>query len=180
MPRYFFGLRFGDERLTDEEGVTLSGPRSAREEAIGIVRDLLAPAQCNRRRWVGWSVIVGDERGHELGQFPVADTTLRGMQNWLRTSGLGGRKPGAPAASGPNFRQLKEQLRSVEARTRQLEEHGADLRNGLREQVAASQAAILRARELMARSSTPETPFELQPRATGRPVLVVVPGGRSG
>src|SRR5215468_9043639 len=64
MPRYFFHLRFGQRVLPDEEGIELSNRTAARDEALGVVRDLAnSGVEGSRRRWAGWFLQVEDEQG---------------------------------------------------------------------------------------------------------------------
>jgi hypothetical protein len=64
MPHYFFHLKFGDRISPDEEGAELRNRAAAREEALGIIRDLSDPAAGNKlRRWAGWFLQVADAAG---------------------------------------------------------------------------------------------------------------------
>jgi hypothetical protein len=64
MPRYFFHLSFGQRTVPDEEGVELSNRIAARDEALGVVRDLANPEhRGNPRRWASWFLEVADGTG---------------------------------------------------------------------------------------------------------------------
>ena len=59
MPRYYFSIRNG-EPFDDVDGLELSGPPAARDEAIGFARDLMRLGPI-RRDWSRWSIHVTDE-----------------------------------------------------------------------------------------------------------------------
>jgi hypothetical protein len=64
MPIYFFHLTFGGRVIHDDEGFTLPNRSAAREEALGVVRDLRDPETGRPSRdWAGWFLQVADDRG---------------------------------------------------------------------------------------------------------------------
>ena len=76
MPHYFFHLAFGDRLVADEEGVELAGRSEACGEAEAIIRELSAAQSVgNPRRWAGWFLQVGDEKGQFL-RMPIGHPAL--------------------------------------------------------------------------------------------------------
>jgi Domain of unknown function (DUF6894) len=64
MPRYFFNLSFGQRVVRDDEGVDLPNRSAARDEALGVIRDLANPKiGGNSRRWASWFLEVADDGG---------------------------------------------------------------------------------------------------------------------
>jgi hypothetical protein len=63
MPRYFFHLESGEERVADRRGQILPDGGSAVREANKVADAL------NRRE--AWKVIVTNEWGHEVTQIPT-------------------------------------------------------------------------------------------------------------
>jgi hypothetical protein len=64
MPRYFFNLSFGQRVVRDDEGVDLANRSAARDEALGVIRDLANPKiGGHSRRWASWFLEVADDRG---------------------------------------------------------------------------------------------------------------------
>jgi uncharacterized protein DUF6894 len=61
-----FYFKLTDGRIVEEvEGLELSDLPAAREEAMGLARDL-ARGQILGRNWSKWTVIVTDGTGHEV------------------------------------------------------------------------------------------------------------------
>jgi hypothetical protein len=64
MQRYFFHLRCGEKILQDCDGMMLSGPEAACQEAKLTVLDFVQPSTGQvAPDWEGWSIEVRDERG---------------------------------------------------------------------------------------------------------------------
>jgi hypothetical protein len=65
MPRYFFHLESGEERVADRRGQILPDEGSAVREANEVADAL------RRYRREAWRVIVTNEWGHEVTQIPT-------------------------------------------------------------------------------------------------------------
>jgi hypothetical protein len=80
--RYFFHAIGGQEVYEDDEGEVLSGDKAARAHAADLVRKLSTEAE-----WAGFSIVIQDGRGRELGRLPInalpVDTT-RAAENESR------------------------------------------------------------------------------------------------
>ena len=84
MPRYFFHLRDGDDRLLDSDGVELPNPASAAAQALKEARGLLGEeVRANGRLQLYLRIDVEDENGtiiHSLA-FDQAVLVIRGGGN---------------------------------------------------------------------------------------------------
>jgi hypothetical protein len=70
--RYFFHVRNTHHAYDDLRGETLSGVDEARIQAAIIASEIAQDAD-----WIGFSVLVTDERGAEIVRLPVADAMSR-------------------------------------------------------------------------------------------------------
>jgi hypothetical protein len=77
MPRYYFNIMEGHSQnlVRDIEGALLSGAGEARNEAVGLARDITRhgihePTQT-------WAVIVTDENGDEVLKVPLSGIPVR-------------------------------------------------------------------------------------------------------
>jgi hypothetical protein len=77
MPRYFFNIMEGRTQnlVRDIEGALLSGAGEAREEAVGLARDITRHGIHEPTRT--WTVIVTDEKGDEVLTVPLSGTLAR-------------------------------------------------------------------------------------------------------
>ena len=76
MPRYFFNLSFGQRVVRDDEGVDLPNRSVARDEALGVIRDLANPKiGGNSRRWASWFLEVADDGGRFF-RMPIGHPAL--------------------------------------------------------------------------------------------------------
>lgn len=73
MPRYFFHTQIGADRVTDPDGVDLRDPDQAWETARDTVRTLMARDQANQARLMTASLLVTDEAGELVLEFPFAE-----------------------------------------------------------------------------------------------------------
>jgi hypothetical protein len=65
MPRYFFHLRDGDDRLLDVDGVELPDPASAAAQALKEARGMLGEeVRSNGRLQLNLRIDVEDEHGN--------------------------------------------------------------------------------------------------------------------
>ena len=73
MPRYYFHVRDGHDIL-DEDGLELSGPDDAREQAVIAVREALRDT--GRRFWKEreWRMWVVNESGETVCDIDVSGT----------------------------------------------------------------------------------------------------------
>jgi hypothetical protein len=65
MPRTFFILEGGEERITDRRGQILPHDAAALREADEVA------AALRKYRGEGWGVILTNEWGHEVTQTPI-------------------------------------------------------------------------------------------------------------
>ena len=82
MPHFFFHLHDGKSRLEDRSGVSLPDAEAAWYQAYRSARDLLAGddgpcagrgGSIERRRWLGHSLEVEDEKGGHVWTVPIAE-----------------------------------------------------------------------------------------------------------
>jgi hypothetical protein len=81
MPRYFFYLYDSSSKnlVRDSEGVLLSGLRDAKNEAIGLGKDI-ARLGIDRSTW---QVLVIDENGDRVLRVPLSEIRARKFQSWI-------------------------------------------------------------------------------------------------
>ncbi|MCJ2035913.1 DUF6894 family protein [Methylobacterium sp. J-068] len=77
MPRYFFHTRIGDDRVADAEGTDLRDPDRAWEVARDTIRAAMAEPG-NQARLIGACLVVTDESGDVILEFPFAEAMLSG------------------------------------------------------------------------------------------------------
>ena len=65
MPRYFFHVHDGDD-LPDREGVELSDPAAAREQAIATAGEMIRQSGVVLSDGSVWTMRVVDENGREV------------------------------------------------------------------------------------------------------------------
>jgi hypothetical protein len=70
MPRYFFHVVDGEERLEDAEGVPLPDERAARKMAVHIAREIMAESLRNGEPIDGQVFEVADENGEVVIRMP--------------------------------------------------------------------------------------------------------------
>src|SRR5881398_3635428 len=98
MSHYFFHLAFGDRLVPDEEGVELAGRSEARGEAEAIIREPSAAQSVgNPRRWAGWFLQVGDEKGQFL-RMPIGHPALEIAASRRLAQSAGSKRPGRQAS----------------------------------------------------------------------------------
>ena len=157
MPHYFFHLAFGDRLVPDEEGVELAGRSEARGEAEAIIREPSAAQSVgNPRRWAGWFLQVGDEKGQFL-RMPIGHPALE-IAAPRRLAQSAGSKPTQPAASVPQVdlsprsrpAGLVGGLSARQERAAQLLEHSRRLQHELSSLYATSRHLRQRACQLVA------------------------------
>ncbi len=73
MPRYFFHTQIGADRVADPDGVDLRDPDQAWETARATARTLMARDQANQARLMTASLLVTDEAGELVLEFPFAE-----------------------------------------------------------------------------------------------------------
>lgn len=73
MPRYFFHTQIGADRVTDPVGAELRDPDQAWETARDTARALMARDQSNQARLMTASLLVTDEAGEVVLEFPFAE-----------------------------------------------------------------------------------------------------------
>jgi hypothetical protein len=73
MPRYYFQLTDGEERLSNHKGIDLPGNAAARTDALELARDLKHGAAMSGWDWTGWFVAILDQHGHKVDEVPIAD-----------------------------------------------------------------------------------------------------------
>lgn len=73
MPRYYFQLADGEERLSNHKGIDLPGNAAARTDALEFARDLKHGAAMSGWDWTGWFVAILDQQGHKVDEVPIAD-----------------------------------------------------------------------------------------------------------
>ena len=71
MPRYYFNIE-NDSVFDDPDGLDLPDAVSARDEALGLARDLMR-LQPERLEWTDYKVRVTDESGRPVLDLPFAD-----------------------------------------------------------------------------------------------------------
>jgi hypothetical protein len=140
MPHYFFHLKFGDRISPDEEGAELRDRAAAREEALGIVRDLSHPAtRKNLRRWAGWFLQVADAAGDflrvpigypALELVPKSSSLPAAEQPRVRKTAALRELPSSRPAEN-NTTQLVAQILERRRRTLELVNHNQQLRDEL-------------------------------------------------
>jgi hypothetical protein len=82
MPRYFFHTRIGADRITDPDGVELRDPDQAWETARNTARTLMGHDRADQARLMTASLIVTDEDGEVVLEFPLAEAvTLPPMED---------------------------------------------------------------------------------------------------
>jgi hypothetical protein len=59
--------------VEDIEGLELSDLDAAREEAVGLARDLTRETFGRRRDWSNWTVIVADDSGEQVLRVPISE-----------------------------------------------------------------------------------------------------------
>ena len=72
MPRYYFELTDGDQRLSNHKGIDLPGDAAARTDALKLAQDLKHGVMPGWD-WTGWFVAIFDELEHEIDKLPIAD-----------------------------------------------------------------------------------------------------------
>ena len=73
MPRYYFQLTDGEERLSNHKGVDLPGDAAARTDALKLALDLKHGAAMQGWDGTGWFVAILDELEHKIDEVPIAD-----------------------------------------------------------------------------------------------------------
>ncbi len=199
MSRYFFNFRLGNQTLIDDQGRELLDLEAAHEEALATARDLMKPAGArNQNRWIGCSIQVLDEQGEPVLQIPLAKSGVDSVaarrfqapgSREIEDDDVGPRMaPESDLSLGARATTdgLGHQLLLVRRRTAELIERCRDLQGALVAEVLVARDRIKRARELVSRARQGGTPMggighrEIPPRPArgGRPVLVLLPGGR--
>lgn len=75
MPRYFFNLRYGPDKLSvDPEGDELSDEPAAREHALFVAREMMKTASFAVRDWMACSLEVMDENERLVFRVPFTET----------------------------------------------------------------------------------------------------------
>lgn len=76
MPRYFFNLRYGRDKLaTDPEGDELSDVEAARARALEAARDLITrTTSYSVRDWFTCAFEIVDEAGQPVLTLPFSDS----------------------------------------------------------------------------------------------------------
>lgn len=69
MPRYYFEVTDGKQRLRPPHGIDLLGNAAAREEAVRLAYDLKRAEA--HRDWDGWFIKVTDSHGHSIDTVPI-------------------------------------------------------------------------------------------------------------
>jgi hypothetical protein len=59
--------------VKDIEALELSDLDAAREEAVGLARDLTRETFGHRREWSNWTVIVADDSGEQVIRVPISE-----------------------------------------------------------------------------------------------------------
>jgi hypothetical protein len=59
--------------VEDIEALELSDLDAAREEAVGLARDLTRETFGHRREWSNWTVIVADDSGEQVIRVPISE-----------------------------------------------------------------------------------------------------------
>jgi hypothetical protein len=162
MPIYFFHLTFGGRVIHDDEGFTLPNRSAAREEALGVVRDLRDPETGRPSRdWAGWFLQVADDRG-DFFRTPLGHPALELVSNQpipqaqpekseVRKSRASGR--GVPTSMGPS--QAAKLLRDCLARrqrTAQLARRTQSSRRRAKSLCSVTKILQTRSRELVAQA----------------------------
>lgn len=72
MPRYFFHLRYGPDKLAqDPEGEILPDPEAARAQALAVARDLIAHTRSDSvPDWFACAFEIVDEAGEPVLTLP--------------------------------------------------------------------------------------------------------------
>ena len=80
MPRYFFHLRYGPDKLApDPEGEILADPQVARTQALAAARDLIAhPRSDSICDWFVCRFEIVDEAGAPVLTVPFGETVTPG------------------------------------------------------------------------------------------------------
>lgn len=65
MPRFFFDIDDGETQFRDNEGVVLPDPRTARDEAMGVLPDIAREATPDEDERT-WLALVRDESGRTI------------------------------------------------------------------------------------------------------------------
>ena len=73
MPRYFFDLSLEGGRVPDPEGSDLADADAAWEAARRLAADLLGADLGRPVNWMGGLVVVRDERGEIVLEFPFEE-----------------------------------------------------------------------------------------------------------
>jgi hypothetical protein len=68
---FYFKLTDGSI-VEDIEGLELPDLAAAREEAVGLARDLTRET-FGRRDWSNWTVIVADDSGEQVLRVPISE-----------------------------------------------------------------------------------------------------------
>ncbi len=71
MPRYFFHIREGWDRILDEEGIEFPAPNLAEVEGHASARDLAAAALSEGRRLIPCAIEITDDDGTVLSRIKV-------------------------------------------------------------------------------------------------------------
>ncbi|MHB2210699.1 DUF6894 family protein [Methylobacterium sp. CM6257] len=76
MPRYFFNLRYGRDKLAiDPEGDELPDTEAARIHALAAARDLITHTRSySVRDWFACAFEIADEAEHPVLTVPFSDT----------------------------------------------------------------------------------------------------------
>ena len=156
MSHYFFHLAFGDRLVPDEEGVELASRSEARGEAEAVIRELSAAQSVgNPRRWAGWFLQVGDEKGQFL-RMPIGHPALE-IAASRRLAQSAGSKPTRPASVPQVDLSSRSRpagfvggLSARQERAAQLLEHSRRLQHELSSLYATSMHLRQRARHLIA------------------------------
>jgi hypothetical protein len=71
MPRYFFHIRDGWDRVPDEEGIEFPNLKQAEVEGYASAHDLAAAAVLEGRSFSAYVVEVADEEGTVLSRIKI-------------------------------------------------------------------------------------------------------------
>jgi hypothetical protein len=87
MPRYYFFVQQeGHLVAADDEGVDLSGPDAAQEEASKAARELLAECIRSGEDSPVEAVVVTDHEGHPLSVLRMTQVLPKGLRNRIGLS----------------------------------------------------------------------------------------------
>ena len=75
--RFYFNLTNGEARIRDEEGIEVSGTKSALMAAMEMIEELRAEDPSSVGEWQGWRLEIVDSSGRMVHAMPLGPSVIQ-------------------------------------------------------------------------------------------------------